>query len=256
MNLERFKSRKLWIALIGQITGIAVLMFGPDHAETVENVAQNLGSLFLIAATGAGYIRSQGKVDAAKQYNQPVEPILPMKRPPNSQRAPLIITLMMLSLFAGGCAKNAEARWYQQRVALTSANEVFIAFAPHMTDSQVIKYGELLQDARTALDAAKILLPEGGATFDDHLRIVESILMLMAEKRIQDEARGNPSSDTDRPSDPPISDATISPARSGWQAHRRTEAVDHGRSIPIRLAGRRSFTASQRQHRIQWLMAA
>lgn len=62
----RFRSRKFLVALLGQITGLAVLIVGPEHAETVEQVAQNAGALILMALTGLGYILAEGKVDSER----------------------------------------------------------------------------------------------------------------------------------------------------------------------------------------------
>ena len=59
---DKLKSRKFWIAMIGQIVGIAVLCF-PEHATTIESAATNAAALLLMALTGMGYIKGEAMVD-------------------------------------------------------------------------------------------------------------------------------------------------------------------------------------------------
>lgn len=57
--MEKLKSRKLWAAVIGTVTGIAIL-FGMDGG-TVETVA---GAVVAVASV-VSYIIAEGRIDAA-----------------------------------------------------------------------------------------------------------------------------------------------------------------------------------------------
>ena len=92
---------------------------------------------------------------------------------------PFIIVLIFAS--ATGCAATPEDRWHQQRDALNTANEVYLANVPLMDDEQIVHHGELLQAARTSLEQAKSYLPGGGSPFDAALDVVEAILIRLAE---------------------------------------------------------------------------
>lgn len=91
-----------------------------------------------------------------------------------------IVVLTLLALI--GCAATPEDRWYQQREALTTANEIYLASVPLMDDAQVVHHGELLQAARSSLEEAKTHLPEGGPAFDTALNVVEAILIRLAQE--------------------------------------------------------------------------
>lgn len=101
---------------------------------------------------------------------------------PISSLLPVIVLLAFASV--AGCAATPEDRWYQQREALTTANEVYLANLPLMNDEQIVFHGELLQTARSSLEAAKTHLPEGGPAFDITLDVVESILIRLTEQDI------------------------------------------------------------------------
>ena len=98
---------------------------------------------------------------------------------PTRHLLPVVILLAFAS--AAGCAATPEDRWYQQREALNTANAVYLANLPHMSDEQIVHYGELLQAARSSLEQAKAHLPEGGSSFDAALDVVEAILIRLAE---------------------------------------------------------------------------
>ena len=87
------------------------------------------------------------------------------------------LIFVLLVLAAAGCAATPEDRWYQQRESLNTANRIYLAHVPNMSDEQIVHYGELLQTARSHLDAAKAQLPEGGSSFDATLDLIESILI-------------------------------------------------------------------------------
>ncbi len=88
-----------------------------------------------------------------------------------------------------GCAATPEDRWYQQREALTTANEVYLASVPLMDDAEIVHHGELLQAARASLEQARLKLPAGGPAFDAALDVVETILIRLAQQE-------NPAHDT------------------------------------------------------------
>ncbi len=89
----------------------------------------------------------------------------------------LILIMLLATVSAAGCAATPEDRWYQQREALNTANRIYLAHVPRMSDEQILHYGELLQTARAQLDEAHTHLPEGGSSFDTTLDLVESILI-------------------------------------------------------------------------------
>ena len=99
---------------------------------------------------------------------------------------PIAIILVFIFASATGCAATPEDRWYQQRDALNTANEVYLANVPLMDDEQIVHHGELLQVARASLEQARTFLPEGGSPFDAALDVVEAILIRLAEPTIPD----------------------------------------------------------------------
>ena len=56
---KKFSSRKLWAAIVGVLTGIAMI-FGLD-----ENVINTVSGAVLAAGSIVAYITAEGKVDAA-----------------------------------------------------------------------------------------------------------------------------------------------------------------------------------------------
>lgn len=102
---------------------------------------------------------------------------------------PIRYLLAMLILLAtitsgAGCAVTPEDRWYQQREALNTANQVYLANVPLMDDDTIVRRGELLQAARAALDQAQSHLsgiPGGGSAFDAAMDVVEAILKQLAQ---------------------------------------------------------------------------
>jgi len=91
-------------------------------------------------------------------------------------RSLLFLAVVLALTAAAGCAATPQDRWFQQRDALNTANRIYLAHVPVMTDEQIVHYGELLQTARAQLDQAKTQLPNGGSTFDTALDMVEAIL--------------------------------------------------------------------------------
>ena len=91
-------------------------------------------------------------------------------------RSILFLAVVLALATAAGCAATPQDRWFQQREALNTANRIYLAHVPVMTDEQIVHYGELLQTARAQLDQAKTQLPDGGSAFDTALDMVEAIL--------------------------------------------------------------------------------
>jgi len=115
-------------------------------------------------------------------------------------RSLLFIAIVLALTAAAGCAATPEDRWFQQRDALNTANRIYLAHVPVMSDKQVVHYGELLRAARAELDKAKTQLPHGGSTFDTTLNVVESILARVA--MLEAEAAANqPLNTEDTPHD-------------------------------------------------------
>jgi len=96
--------------------------------------------------------------------------------PRTTTRSLLFLAVVLALTAAAGCAATPQDRWFQQREALNTANRVYLANVPVMTDEQIVHYGELLQTARAQLDQAKTQLPDGGSAFDTALDMVEAIL--------------------------------------------------------------------------------
>lgn len=63
--MKRLLSRKFILAAIGQITGLAVLIY-PDHAGPIEQAATHVGALLLMALSALGYISGESKIDAER----------------------------------------------------------------------------------------------------------------------------------------------------------------------------------------------
>ena len=57
--LKKFKSRKLWVAVIGVLMGVAMI-FGVD-----PNVAETVSGAVVAVVSVVAYIISEGKIDAA-----------------------------------------------------------------------------------------------------------------------------------------------------------------------------------------------
>lgn len=69
---NKFKSRKFWLAILGQITGIAALCF-PDHATGIEAAMTNVGALLLMALTAMGFIAGESAIDRAAVQSESQE---------------------------------------------------------------------------------------------------------------------------------------------------------------------------------------
>lgn len=67
--LQKFKSRKFLLALISQIVGLIVLFY-PEHTNTIEAAATNVGALFLMTLTASGWIKAEGEIDASRELSR------------------------------------------------------------------------------------------------------------------------------------------------------------------------------------------
>lgn len=98
--MAKFKSRKFWLALIGQVTGLVVL-FLPAYETQAAQVASHVGGLLLMALTAWGYIHAEGKVDETRvEHDDEVKPtgLLSQRR---SQMIALLILLPLPTALAG-----------------------------------------------------------------------------------------------------------------------------------------------------------
>ena len=60
--MNKWKSRKFWVAIIGQVVGIVALIWGASIAEQVEAIA---GAVIVILAT-LGYLKAEKDIDIAR----------------------------------------------------------------------------------------------------------------------------------------------------------------------------------------------
>ena len=108
---------------------------------------------------------------------------------------------MVTLLTASGCASNPRARWFQQRAALTAAQNTLLDLVDHghLTDSDTIRsLGLLCLAAEKALVEAEKFRDEGGSAFEDHLASAAAILRHLAGEM---QARAPP--EPPDPEDPP-----------------------------------------------------
>lgn len=60
---NKLKSRKFWVAMAGEITGIITLIQGANAGEQAAAIA---GAVILIATT-LGYLKAEGDIDKARE---------------------------------------------------------------------------------------------------------------------------------------------------------------------------------------------
>jgi uncharacterized membrane protein len=60
---DKLKSRKFWVAIVGQIVGIVALVAGAAAAQQVEIIA---GAVIMIA-TALGYLKAEKDIDVARE---------------------------------------------------------------------------------------------------------------------------------------------------------------------------------------------
>lgn len=65
--MNKFKSRKFWIAIIGNVAGLA-LLFMPDQADKINEMQTVAGSI-IMSLTNLGYLIAQGGVDKEEAKN-------------------------------------------------------------------------------------------------------------------------------------------------------------------------------------------
>lgn len=59
---DKWKSRKFWLAVVGQVVGIVALIWG---VQVSEQVAQVAGAVIMMA-TALGYLKVEGDIDKAR----------------------------------------------------------------------------------------------------------------------------------------------------------------------------------------------
>ena len=65
---QKLTSRKLWVAIIGIVAGLAAV-FGVDESEYTA-----IAGAVIAAANAVAYIMGEAKIDAADRFNTPAEP--------------------------------------------------------------------------------------------------------------------------------------------------------------------------------------
>ena len=60
--MNKWKSRKFWVAIVGQVVGIVALIWGVSIAGQVEAIA---GAVIVILVT-LGYLKAEKDVDVAR----------------------------------------------------------------------------------------------------------------------------------------------------------------------------------------------
>jgi hypothetical protein len=186
--LQKFTSRKFILALIGQIVGLLVLFY-PEHADSITAAATNVGALVLMALSGYGFIQGEAMIDAARITGDSELDIAVANKLPNKIAAanpdqgdrgptsPLLLMPLLLGLgLAAGCALTPTARYAQGVRALDTATALAIQASPRLSDEQIVTTDTAIRSARSALGVAKSQLPDGGTTFEDYMLIVDAVL--------------------------------------------------------------------------------
>jgi len=101
----------------------------------------------------------------------------------------IALLLLLIMTASAGCAATPQDRWYQQRKALNTANQIYLANVPLMDDQQIVQRGQLLQAARASLTTAHAQLPEGGSAFDSALDVVQAILIQLTTPPIPSDSK-------------------------------------------------------------------
>ena len=60
--MNKWKSRKFWVAIVGQVVGIVALIWGVSIAGQVEAIA---GAVIVILVT-LGYLKAEKDIDVAR----------------------------------------------------------------------------------------------------------------------------------------------------------------------------------------------
>ncbi len=191
--LDKFKSRKFLLALVGQIAGIIVLFF-PDKQSDIITASQYVGGLLVMALTAIGYMVAEAKVDQAGVHadaaTEQTKIMADAKQSgttdgssSGSTTGLLILLLAGLALSFGGCAATPQTRWAQARESLTSATQLATLAAKqgYMDDKQIVAVDTAIQAARAALTVAETQLPNGGQTFESYMDIASAVLEKLTE---------------------------------------------------------------------------
>jgi len=70
-GMDKFKSRKFWIAIVGNAAGLA-LLFLPEHADKI-NEFETVAGAIILSLTNLGYLIAQGGVDKQIEFNKVVK---------------------------------------------------------------------------------------------------------------------------------------------------------------------------------------
>lgn len=213
----RLRSRKFLLALFGQVTGLALLLF-PEHAGEIEAAATNIGALTLMALTATGWIASEAYVDREgvagdasdrqrhehmdferEREHRRVEFEMEKLRHAHAHAWPVMLALLLAaSAAAGGCAATPEDRWYQAQDMLTTARTAILAHhaAGNLSDAELVRLDEFEKTARTALAAAEALATDPGAGDQVdliwHLELAEQVLERLIDYLGHHDNLGNP----------------------------------------------------------------
>ena len=102
--MVKLTSRKFWIALIGQMVGVLVLLY-PEYESDIVQAASHASGLLLMALTGAGYIKGESLVDSARA---------------SVTTASKLILLAAMVLVATGCNAVNTARIDSEQIETTA----------------------------------------------------------------------------------------------------------------------------------------
>lgn len=88
-----------------------------------------------------------------------------------------LILIAGVLVFVIGCAGDPTGRWAQQRVALTTTQDLLVTAngTGQFSDADLVKSSPYITAARTSLAKAEAYLPAGGPVFDMLLTFVEDV---------------------------------------------------------------------------------
>jgi hypothetical protein len=117
---QRLSSRKFILAMIAQLTGIAVLVF-PGYENEIAQASEHIGAMLLMAVTGFGWIKAEAEIDTAGTV------------------APALLAGVLAPSMLVGCAAWQQADLLQKYVA---ARETYITV---QTDLLALKRNNLIE---------------------------------------------------------------------------------------------------------------
>ena len=63
MKRSRWASRKFWLAVSAQVTGVFVLLW-PEHESVIVEASRAVTSLVVIVLASVGYVQAEARIDA------------------------------------------------------------------------------------------------------------------------------------------------------------------------------------------------